>query len=57
MILYKKMKKLVLTNLFLGVPTENRTQISRFKVLCDNHYTMGTYFVSGIKTCLAQFVP
>lgn len=37
------MKKLVLTNLFLGVPTENRTQISRFKVLCANHYTMGTW--------------
>lgn len=34
------MKKLVLTNLFLGVPTENRTQISRFKALRDNplHY-------------------
>ena len=49
------MKKLVLTNLILGVPTEIRTQISRFKVLRANRYTIGTYFVSGIKTCLVQF--
>ena len=52
LLVIKKIKKLVLKLIFFGGPTENRTQISRFKVLCDNHYTMGPfYFVSGISTC------
>lgn len=44
------MKKLVLTNLFLGVPTENRTQISRFKALRDTTTLWELGVTCGIRT-------